>query len=114
MKAATAHKKAPPITCATWCSSGDGHANEAGLPDQRCESHHEALSLTLHEQWLSTGGYGVRQIETWTQRGPLHPSAVVLFDLSEDFQVNLTPAEARALAARLIANAAALEKLVDT
>lgn len=95
-----------PIVCAPWCSAGDGHSSDH-RDDQRCESEPESLTRSLASQWYDgLGGWHPTVTQVFVRRGPKFPLAVVLYECGEqDYEVALRPAEARALAAHLVAAA---------
>ena len=103
----TERPRVAPITCAPWCRDGDGHPGEWSEDDQRCTSEPVKLLRSLASQWEDCGGgWNPTEAEVFAQRGPTTPLAVVLYECGEqDYEVAFTPAEARALAARLIAAA---------
>lgn len=93
-----------PIVCAAWCADGNGHGDEAFDRDQRCTSAPQKVRRTLAPQWGGTDGeWHPTEVEVFLVRGPSWPLAVVLYECGEqDYEVYLTPAEARALAAHLV------------
>lgn len=98
------------IVCKSWCQDGDGHGKEMGIEDQRCESEHTHTPLTLEPMWeASDGSWHQQTLDVWTQGGPCFPLAVMIYETERDAVFTLTPAEARALAAQLIAAAGVAE-----
>jgi len=106
MTSMTSSRAVAPIVCAPWCRDGDGHASEH-QDDQRCSSAPQKVLRTLAPQWGDTdGGWHPSEAEVFVERGPSFPLAVVLYECGDqDYEVRLTPAEARSLAAHLIAGA---------
>jgi hypothetical protein len=104
---------APPIVCATWCRDGDGHADDLFREDQKCTSESLTLVQSLEPKWGDIeGGWNAREVETFVERGPMHPSAVIIYEAGGDVELHLTASEARQLAANLIASADMLDGTV--
>lgn len=120
MTAATVQREhMPPVVCAPWCSDGDGHPEEFGRCDQLCRTREllveplvrefrfslaEIARLDLPAGYRVPDGYGVS-----ARRKPGRLDEVCLRHVGPDTETFLTPAEARQVAAALIATADVIE-----
>jgi hypothetical protein len=97
-----------PIKCRPWCSDGTGHADAIHPDDQRCYRSIGEVKVTLRklvrvgDQWARDWLEVV--INDWHAR-----PAVTVVDETNNLETDLTPAEARDLAARLLEAAEAAD-----
>lgn len=104
------------IDCTSWCVAGDGHPDETARADQNCYGHDTYVDLTLEEIDRDPyGSYSSRLGVTPARGFNQLPTAYLHIDLIHhelgnlDRAVNLTAAEARALAAALLTVADTIE-----
>ncbi|MGC5628185.1 DUF6907 domain-containing protein [Georgenia sp. Z1344] len=109
MPTTTTRPKVPPIVCQPWCRDGDGHGDESGIDDQRCQTESTNVVSSLTPRWDAGGTWYDTELEVFAISGPrVHP-AVVLYSTCGDFEWHLTASEARTIATALRERADALE-----
>jgi hypothetical protein len=90
-----------PIDCAPWCEAGDGHPDAAVPADQYCTSISFPTLISREEQALySDGTTRPAQATVYATRDEGEPAFVALVN-QHDGSMQLTPGEARELAATL-------------
>ena len=94
----------PPITCTPWCVDGDGHPNEVFHGDQWCHTEERATMLTRDYKYPDHASE-VDTVAVSLQRDPGRLPEVALHHTAPDDVAYLSPAEARQVAAALIAAA---------
>jgi len=94
----------PPITCTPWCTDGDGHPNEVFRADQWCRTEERATMLTRDYTYRDRTSE-VDTVAVSVQRDPGRFPEVALRHTAPDDAAYLSPAEARQVAAALIAAA---------
>ena len=94
----------PPITCQSWCEDGDGHPHEVFRMDQWCRSE-EAATLLVRDYRHRDGTIEVDTVAVSTVLFPGRTAEVAIRHTAPDDEAFMSPAEARAIAAALIAAA---------
>lgn len=87
----------PPVVCASWCDRGDGHPDVIFLGDQTCMSPNLGIVLDDAEGGIGAGAYAVRP--------PDGAPSVVVYDEMPGTGTRHSEAQARALAAEILAAA---------
>jgi len=98
----------PPITCTPWCVDGDGHPNEVFHGDQWCHTEEQATMLTRDYRYRDNTSE-IDTVAVAVQRNPGRLPEVSLRHTAPDDVAYLSPAEARQVAAALIAAADLLD-----
>lgn len=106
--------KLPPVECAPWCDTGDGHPDCFGKSDQACWAESEYVGLSL----APDDGEGPPRVGVMARREPdsdgavrVHLDGIQIRGLIPspwdvlDENLDLTPDEAEHLAAVLVAHA---------
>ena len=104
----TERQTLPPITCTPWCMDGDGHPNEVFRADQWCRTEEQATMLTRDYKYRDHTSE-VDTVAVSVQRNPGRLPEVSLRHTAPDDVAYLSPAEARQVAAALIATADLLD-----
>ena len=93
----------PPIVCTKWCRYAGGHPCEHHVDDQSCVSEERYVRPAVR----ATGGW--KDFQTFVvharRQSATSRADVVFWEQSADCEQRLTVAEARALAANLLAAA---------
>lgn len=98
----TGTESLPPVKCASWCTSGDGHTGAHSPGDQWCSSISFPVTLTREEPVLwGDGSLRPAQVSVYTSMDEGEPPFVSLVNNQNDLGTGLTPLEARELAAAL-------------
>ena len=94
----------PPITCTPWCEDGDGHPHEVFRQDQWCRSE-EVATLMVRDYQHRDGTSEVDLVAVSTVQFPGRLTEVAIRHCAAEDEAFVSPAEARAIAAALIASA---------
>jgi hypothetical protein len=88
----------PPVDCAGWCRSEDGHADARFIEDQYCVSDVNRFPLTAEKlvEW-DEGQFGLTFLETYLLREAYSTRTLFRVTHSEEAGVTLTRDEALAL-----------------
>lgn len=93
------------IKCAAWCMDQDGHPNETHPADRYCQSAPAAVGQSLMDPWLDISGvWNESLLDVSARTGPTRVPTVLVWAYNDtvDTEIELTPAEARAMAAHLL------------
>lgn len=98
--------RSTPVVCAPWCRDGDGHTRESFEDDQRCNSAHVSVPMTLRRPWTDDGErFTPYEVDVFTEAGRRYRPQIVVHEWADDVEWRFTAHEARALATVLVAAA---------
>ena len=105
MSTETEIRQLPPITCQPWCEDGDGHPNEIFPEDQWCMSAEQTVQVSHYPSFKGPDGvFAPEEVTVYASQHQVAAGTVTV-SLGGADTLLLSPAEARAIAAAMIASA---------